>query len=194
MSKYSKSGLLFKLKGHEKFSEFYSFYDTGGPKPLLEETILLFSSAAVMLGHGDFSLRYYIVFTDVPLDYNMKGVGIAARVGRDPMTVSRIWNRWVQDGNTECRAGSQPPPITSSRKFRHVTRMPLMDRAVTSRALKEELGSFARQQMSTRTVRRRLQQYELSARRSWLWLLLTLHHRQERLQWCHQLRTRVHEW
>ncbi|PRD28980.1 UNVERIFIED_CONTAM: hypothetical protein NCL1_30795 [Trichonephila clavipes] len=32
--------------------------------------------------------------------------GIAARVGRDPMTVSRIWNRWVQDGNTECRAGS----------------------------------------------------------------------------------------
>ncbi|GFX27043.1 uncharacterized protein TNCV_439491 [Trichonephila clavipes] len=33
-------------------------------------------------------------------------IGIAARVGRDPMTVSRIWNRWVQDGNTECRAGS----------------------------------------------------------------------------------------
>ncbi|GFU18413.1 HTH_Tnp_Tc3_2 domain-containing protein [Trichonephila clavipes] len=25
---------------------------------------------------------------------------IAARVGRDSMTVSRIWNRWVQDGNT----------------------------------------------------------------------------------------------
>ncbi|GFX63510.1 hypothetical protein TNCV_105171 [Trichonephila clavipes] len=25
---------------------------------------------------------------------------IAARVGRDPVTVSRIWNRWIQDGNT----------------------------------------------------------------------------------------------
>ncbi|GFV51124.1 hypothetical protein TNCV_4744011 [Trichonephila clavipes] len=31
---------------------------------------------------------------------------IAAPVGRDPVTVSRIWNRWVQHGNTECRAGS----------------------------------------------------------------------------------------
>ncbi|GFV38208.1 HTH_Tnp_Tc3_2 domain-containing protein [Trichonephila clavipes] len=39
---------------------------------------------------------------------------IAARVGRDPMTVCRIWNRWVQYGNTECRAGSQRHPITSS--------------------------------------------------------------------------------
>ncbi|GFV39532.1 uncharacterized protein TNCV_1367731 [Trichonephila clavipes] len=28
---------------------------------------------------------------------------IAAHVGRDPMNVSRIWNRWVQDGNTERR-------------------------------------------------------------------------------------------
>ncbi|GFU75526.1 hypothetical protein TNCV_2862421 [Trichonephila clavipes] len=26
---------------------------------------------------------------------------IAARIGRDTMTVSRIWNRWAQDGNTE---------------------------------------------------------------------------------------------
>ncbi|GFT03792.1 HTH_Tnp_Tc3_2 domain-containing protein [Trichonephila clavipes] len=81
------------------------------------------------------------------------------------MTVSRIWNRWVQDGNTERRAGSQRPPITSSREDRHVTRMVLMDRAATSRALSQELVSFARQQVSTRTVRRLLLQYGLSARR-----------------------------
>ncbi|GFY24424.1 HTH_Tnp_Tc3_2 domain-containing protein [Trichonephila clavipes] len=70
------------------------------------------------------------------------------------MTVSRIWNRWVQDGNTECRAGSQRPPITSSREDRHVTCMALMYRAATSRTLSQELGSFARQ-VSARTVRRR---------------------------------------
>ncbi|GFU58876.1 uncharacterized protein TNCV_4782831 [Trichonephila clavipes] len=35
------------------------------------------------------------------------------------MTVSRILNRWVQDGNTERRAGSQRPPITSIREGRH---------------------------------------------------------------------------
>ncbi|GFT75087.1 HTH_Tnp_Tc3_2 domain-containing protein [Trichonephila clavipes] len=38
----------------------------------------------------------------------------AVRVSRDPMTVSRIWHRWVQNGNTECSAGSQRPPITTS--------------------------------------------------------------------------------
>ncbi|GFW62702.1 HTH_Tnp_Tc3_2 domain-containing protein [Trichonephila clavipes] len=69
---------------------------------------------------------------------------IPARVGRDPMTVSRIWNRWVQYGNTECSAGSQRSPITNSREDRHVTRMALIDRAATSRALSQELGSFAR--------------------------------------------------
>ncbi|PRD26599.1 UNVERIFIED_CONTAM: Potassium voltage-gated channel subfamily KQT member 1 [Trichonephila clavipes] len=44
---------------------------------------------------------------------------ITAHVGRDPMTVSRIWNLWVQDGNMERRAGSRRPPITSNREDRH---------------------------------------------------------------------------
>ncbi|GFS66800.1 transposable element Tcb1 transposase [Trichonephila clavipes] len=102
---------------------------------------------------------------------------------------SRIWNRWVQDGKTERSAGSQRPPITSSREDRHVTLMALMDRAAPSRALSQELGSFAGQQVSARTVRRRMQQYGLSARILWWRLPLTLHHRQERLQWCDQRRT-----
>ncbi|GFX40166.1 uncharacterized protein TNCV_4318011 [Trichonephila clavipes] len=39
-----------------------------------------------------------------PLDYFLWGyVNIAACVGRDPMSVSRIWNRWVQDGTTELK-------------------------------------------------------------------------------------------
>ncbi|GFV89246.1 HTH_Tnp_Tc3_2 domain-containing protein [Trichonephila clavipes] len=106
------------------------------------------------------------------------------------MIVSRLWNRWVQDGNTERRPVSQLPPITSSRGERHVTHMTLIDYAATSRALREELGSFARQQVSAPTVRQPLQQHGLSARRPWLRLPLTLHHRQEHLQWCDQRRIR----
>ncbi|GFV10899.1 HTH_Tnp_Tc3_2 domain-containing protein [Trichonephila clavipes] len=68
------------------------------------------------------------------------------------------------------------------------TRMAFMERAATSRALSQELGSFARQQVSVRTVRRRLLQHGLSSRRPWLRLALTLHQRQERLQWCDQRR------
>ncbi|GFU47636.1 HTH_Tnp_Tc3_2 domain-containing protein [Trichonephila clavipes] len=62
-------------------------------------------------------------------------------------------------------AGSQRPPITNSREDRHVTRKDLLDCAATSQALSQELGSFARQQVSARTVRRRLLQHGLSARR-----------------------------
>ncbi|GFU99082.1 HTH_Tnp_Tc3_2 domain-containing protein [Trichonephila clavipes] len=67
--------------------------------------------------------------------------------------------------------------------------MALMDHAATSRVLSQELRSYARQQVSARTVQRRLLQHRLSAWRPWLWLSLTLHHRQEHLQWCDQRRT-----
>ncbi|GFU76440.1 HTH_Tnp_Tc3_2 domain-containing protein [Trichonephila clavipes] len=92
------------------------------------------------------------------------------------------------NGKTERRAGSQRLPITNSREGKHVTRRALMNRAAISRTLSQELGSFARQQVSARTVRRSLQQHGLSARRPWLRLPLTLHHKQERLQWCYQRR------
>ncbi|GFU50371.1 HTH_Tnp_Tc3_2 domain-containing protein [Trichonephila clavipes] len=61
---------------------------------------------------------------------------IAARVGGDPMTVSRIWNRWFQDGKKKFRAGYQRLPFIISREDRHVIRMALMDREATSGALR----------------------------------------------------------
>ncbi|GFV91355.1 hypothetical protein TNCV_898721 [Trichonephila clavipes] len=42
---------------------------------------------------------------------------IAAAISRDPLTVSRIRNRWVQDGNNGRLAGPQWPPITRSQKI-----------------------------------------------------------------------------
>ncbi|GFV89320.1 uncharacterized protein TNCV_4151401 [Trichonephila clavipes] len=66
---------------------------------------------------------------------------IVARVGGDPMTVSRVWNRWVQEGNKKRHAGGQRPLISSSRGDRHVTHIALMNRAPTSQVLSRELGS-----------------------------------------------------
>ncbi|GFY05868.1 HTH_Tnp_Tc3_2 domain-containing protein [Trichonephila clavipes] len=76
---------------------------------------------------SDFDKGQIVAYRKCGISYH----SIAARVGRDPITVSRIRNRWVQDGNTESRAGSQPP-ITNSRENRHVTRMALMNRVATS--------------------------------------------------------------
>ncbi|GFT23733.1 hypothetical protein TNCV_3511921 [Trichonephila clavipes] len=56
-------------------------------------------------------------------NYSLSNRSIAVRVGRDPMTVSRILNQWFQDGNMECQAGSLGSPITISREDRHVSCM-----------------------------------------------------------------------
>ncbi|GFX60919.1 hypothetical protein TNCV_2275521 [Trichonephila clavipes] len=80
---------------------------------------------------------------------------------REPMTVSRICNRWIQDHNMEHRAASQWPFINSSREDRHVSSMPLMDSKASSRELNQKSGSFAKQRVSSRTLRRRLLQYGL---------------------------------
>ncbi|GFV96629.1 HTH_Tnp_Tc3_2 domain-containing protein [Trichonephila clavipes] len=93
---------------------------------------------------SDFDKDRIVAYRDCGLSYR----NIVAHVGRDPMTVSRIWNRWIQDGNTKHHAGFQRPPISSSREDRHVTRTALMDRAATSRTLSQKLGSFARQKGS----------------------------------------------
>ncbi|GFV49350.1 uncharacterized protein TNCV_3630361 [Trichonephila clavipes] len=77
---------------------------------------------------------------------------VADRNGRTPMIVSGVWNRWAQDDNAEHRPGSQRFPIPSRRNDSHVTCMDLMDYTVTSQALSQELGSFARQQVSARTA------------------------------------------
>ncbi|GFW23983.1 HTH_Tnp_Tc3_2 domain-containing protein [Trichonephila clavipes] len=84
--------------------------------------------------------------------------------------------RQDKDGNTEHRDGSQRHPITSSRKDRHVIHMALVDSAAPSQSLSHELRSFAKQQVSTRTVRRRLQKHGLSTPRPWMRLPLMLRH------------------
>ncbi|GFU87933.1 uncharacterized protein TNCV_1335031 [Trichonephila clavipes] len=73
---------------------------------------------------------------------------------RSTSSDSIIWNGWVQDSNMERCAESQRPPISICRKDRRVTPEALMDLAAASRASSQEVRSFARQQVSARTVRR----------------------------------------
>ena len=61
----------------------------------------------------------------------------------------------------ELHAGSQWPDVIKSGENRHFSSMDLMDRTATSQAPSQEMASFARQEMFTRTVRRRLQQHGL---------------------------------
>ncbi|MBJ5459487.1 hypothetical protein JGG43_23985 [Salmonella enterica subsp. enterica serovar Typhimurium] len=93
---------------------------------------------------------------------------IGPRVGRHPATVMRVWNRWVQEGQTDRRERSPQPRHATDREDRHVVHRALTDRTATSRTLAQELGHVVQQPVSARTFPRRLQQRGLVARRLFL--------------------------
>ncbi|GFU19799.1 transposable element Tcb1 transposase [Trichonephila clavipes] len=116
---------------------------------------------------------------------NLREIGI--RVGRNQTTVMWICDRWMQEGTTD-RRGRSPPQCTTSREDRKIMRMAVTDLSVTSRTEAQHIESVIHHSVSARTIRHRLQQSGLSARRSLLGLHLTQNHRRFRRQWCDERR------
>ncbi|GFV38160.1 transposable element Tcb1 transposase [Trichonephila clavipes] len=106
----------------------------------------------------------------------------------------RILDRWMQEGTTDGHFRSHPPQCSTSRKDRQIVRIPMTDRSVTSRTAVQHILSVTQDSVSARTIRRRLQQSGLSARRPLLGLHLTQNHRRLRRQWCDERRMWVAEW
>ncbi|GFU94756.1 transposable element Tcb1 transposase [Trichonephila clavipes] len=101
----------------------------------------------------------------------------------------RICNRWMQEGTTDQRDRSHPPQCTTSREDRQIVRMTVTDRSVPSRTIAQDIESVTYHSVSTRTIRRRLQQSSLYARRRpLLGLPLTQNHRRLHHQWCKERR------
>ncbi|GFV90832.1 transposable element Tcb1 transposase [Trichonephila clavipes] len=113
---------------------------------------------------------------------------IGNRVGRNQATVMQICDRWMQEGTADRRGRSHPPQCTTSRDNSQVVRMAVTDRSVTSRTVAQHIESVMHYSVSARTIRRRLQQSGLSARRPLLGLPLTQNHRRFRRQWCDKRR------
>ncbi|GFU76789.1 transposable element Tcb1 transposase [Trichonephila clavipes] len=72
--------------------------------------------------------------------------------------------------------------------------MGVTDRSVTSRIVAQHIESVTHHSVSARTIRRRLQQSGLSARRPSLGLPLTQNLRRLRRQWCDERRMWAAEW
>ncbi|GFX09579.1 transposable element Tcb1 transposase [Trichonephila clavipes] len=119
---------------------------------------------------------------------------IGSRVGRNQTTVMRICDRWMQKGKIDRRGRSHPLQCTTSREDRQIVCMAVTDRSVTSRTSAQHIESVTHHSVSARTIRRRLQQSGLSARRPSLVLPLTQNHRHLRRQWCDERRMWVAEW
>ncbi|GFY29878.1 transposable element Tcb1 transposase [Trichonephila clavipes] len=113
---------------------------------------------------------------------------IGSPVGRNQTNVMRICDCWMQEGTTDRRGQSHPPQCTTSREDRQIVRMAVTDRPLTSRNVAQHIESITHHSVSARTIRRRLLQSGLSARRPLLGLPLTQSHRRLRRQWCDERR------
>ncbi|GFY16653.1 transposable element Tcb1 transposase [Trichonephila clavipes] len=98
---------------------------------------------------------------------------IGSRAGRNQKTAMRICDRWMQEGTMDQRGRSHPPLCTTSREDRQFVRMAVTNRSVTSRTVAQHIESVTHHSVSARTIRRRLHQNDLSARRPLLGLPLT---------------------
>ena len=74
------------------------------------------------------------------------------RVGRDPLTVCRLWRKWFQVGYAEHRIGFQWAVIISSREDIQLTRMTLMNHTTVSWVLSQKMRSFAKHQATVQTT------------------------------------------
>ncbi|GFW02488.1 transposable element Tcb1 transposase [Trichonephila clavipes] len=139
---------------------------------------------------SEFDRGRIVAYRDCGLSFSE----IGSRVGRNQINVMRIWDRWMQDGTTDRRGRSHPPQSPTSREGRQIVRMAVTDRSVTSRTVAQHIESVTHHSVSARTIRRRLQQSGLSARRPWLDLPLTRNHRRLRHQWGDERRMWAAEW
>ncbi|GFV50710.1 transposable element Tcb1 transposase [Trichonephila clavipes] len=114
--------------------------------------------------------------------------GIDSHVGRNQTTVMRICDHWMQEGTTDRHGRSHPPQCTTSREDRQIVHMEVTDRSVTSRTVAQHIESVMHHSVYARTIRRRLQQSGLSARRPLLGLPLTQNHRRLHREWCDERR------
>ncbi|GFT72183.1 transposable element Tcb1 transposase [Trichonephila clavipes] len=126
---------------------------------------------------SEFDRERRVAYRDCGLSFS-----IGSRVGRNQTTVMWVCSRWNQEGTMDRRGGSYPPQCTTSHEDRQIVRMAVTDRSVTSRTEAQHIESVTHHSVSARTIRRRLQQSGLSARRPLLGLTLTQNHRRLRHQ------------
>ncbi|GFW92558.1 transposable element Tcb1 transposase [Trichonephila clavipes] len=139
---------------------------------------------------SEFDKGRIVAYRDCGLSFRKNG----SRVGRNQTTTLRICDRWMQECTTDRRGRSHPPQCTTSSEYRQIVRMAVTDRSVTSRTVAQPIESVTHHSVSSRTIRRRLQQSGLSARRPLFGLPLMQNHRRFRRQLCDERRMWVAEW
>lgn len=103
-----------------------------------------------------------------------------------PSTIMRLWNRFQRHGSTEDRPRSGRPRITTPNQDRYIRVCHLRDRTRTATATASSIPGLRR--ISAQTVRNRLHEVGIRARRPLRRIRMTPRHREQRLQWSRSRR------
>ena len=121
------------------------------------------------------------------LAWLQEGVGvreIGRRLGVSHSVIQRLRDRFSDTGTTEERARSGRPRSTTRRQDRYLVLSALRERTVTANTLRSQLRVATNSTVSDQTVRNRLKEANLRARRSAVRQVLTRAHRRVRLNWA----------
>jgi transposase len=105
--------------------------------------------------------------------------------------ISRLWDRYQQQGSTHDRPRSGRPRVTTPAQNRHIRLRHLRDRLTTATSTAAAIPGQRR--ISHQTVRNRLLEAGIRTRRPVKAVVLTRRHRQVRLQWVRTHRVWSHQ-
>ncbi|GFU70312.1 HTH_Tnp_Tc3_2 domain-containing protein [Trichonephila clavipes] len=109
---------------------------------------------------------------------------VADAVGVARSVVSRLWNRFQETGNVRRRPGAGHPRATTSTDDRYIQLTARRNRTENATRLQRQLLLATGRMVSSQTVRNRLHEGGLYARRPMVCIPLTPRHRAARRRWA----------
>ncbi|GFX97564.1 transposable element Tcb2 transposase [Trichonephila clavipes] len=120
---------------------------------------------------------------------------VADAVGVAKSVVARLWNRFQETGNVRRRPGAGRPRATTSTDDRYIQLTARRNRTENATQLQRQLLLATGQRVSSQTVRNRLHEGGLYARRPMVCIPLTPRHRAARRRWADEHRDwEQHDW
>lgn len=116
------------------------------------------------------------------LDAGESRTAVARAFHVSPSTISRLWDRYQQHGSTRDLPRSGRPRVTTPGQDRYIRVRHLRERLTTATSTAAAIPGLRR--ISDQTVRNRLREVGIRARRPVRGVILTPQHRRLRLQWC----------